>query len=73
MQTGTRVNPAAIRQGDSIAVRSHEALDEDGNEIIIVSQTSKIKDASFCPTQPELFHLNGVCHDTRFTSVIRVN
>jgi hypothetical protein len=67
---GTIVNPAVVRPGDSIATKYRHDFDEDDNEIIIVSHTRPVKKANFCPTQPEFFHLDHECYDTRISTVV---
>jgi hypothetical protein len=71
---GIEENPVTIQAGDLIASRHTKKFnDETGHTDIIVRKehTHRVKDSRFCPTQPEMWHLDGVCYDTRFTTVVR--
>jgi hypothetical protein len=63
------VNPAKIQKGDQIATSSY--TDDFGN--IIVTRSHKVQRVSFCKIKPEMFHIDGACYDTRFSTIIRVN
>lgn len=71
---GIAVNPATIQKGDSIAEKvSDSYYDPDRPDTRkVIGRPTKITSANFCPSAPEFFHLNGVCHDTRFATVVRV-
>ena len=68
---GIAVNPASVQKNDLIAAKTQTVEDSKGNEIIkIIGQPIKVRSANFCPSQPEKFHLNGECYDTRFATVV---
>lgn len=69
---GTEVNPASVMKGDTIATKWKERYDpETDSTRIAVIHSRKVKDVKFCPMQPEFFHLDGDCYDTRFSTVVR--
>lgn len=69
---GIEVNPSLIQKGDTIATKHKDVYDpETDSTRPRVIHTRKVKDVKFCPTQPEFFHLDGDCYDTRFSTVIR--
>lgn len=66
---GTQVNPTAVKKGDKLATKHR--LNADGS--IQVIKTRDVKRVEFCPGKPELFHIDGECYDTRFSTVVIAN